>query len=136
MHISIKTGYALRALAELALNSSSKPVSIAEISRKQRLPRKYTEQLFRKLKKNQLIKSIHGAKGGYLLNKEIADISLKDIMQAVDDDFNNSFCEGNTFHTEHCTGLPCKFNTFWDDVKNNINSYLDSIKLDQVISKI
>ena len=136
MHISTKTGYALRALAELAISSVDGPVSIAEISRKQNLPRKYIEQLFRKLKQNDLIISKHGAQGGYMLNKAINEISLKDIMQAVDDEFSNSFCYGNHAHSEYCTGFPCKFYDFWDDVKNNINNYLDSIKLDQVIAKI
>ena len=136
MQISTKTGYAVRALSELVLSSDGKPVSMSEICRKQNLPIKYIEQLFRKLKKKEIIKSIHGSRGGYLLNKPISEVSLKDIMHALDDDFSNKFCYGSNAHSEYCTGFPCGFYELWDDIKNFIEDYLDSIKLEQIISRL
>ncbi|MCK4311756.1 MAG: Rrf2 family transcriptional regulator [Candidatus Cloacimonetes bacterium] len=136
MHISIKTGYAVRALSELALNASEKPISISKICEKQNLPIKYIEQLFRNLKRDGLVKSIHGSKGGYLLNRELNKISLKNIMKAVDDDFSHNFCYGSHEHIDYCKGFPCGFYELWDEIKDHMENYLDSIKLEQIISRL
>ena len=136
MHISIKTGYAVRALSELALNASEKPISISEICKKQNLPTKYIEQLFRNLKKDGLIKSVHGSKGGYFLNRELSKISLKDIMKAVDDDLSHNFCYGSNEHIDYCNGFPCGFYKLWDEIKDHLEKYFDSIKLEQIITKL
>ncbi|MCK4654506.1 MAG: Rrf2 family transcriptional regulator [Candidatus Cloacimonetes bacterium] len=136
MHISVKTGYAVRALSELALNASEKPISISKICEKQNLPIKYIEQLFRNLKRDGLVKSIHGSKGGYLLNRELNKISLKNIMKAVDDDFSHNFCYGTKEHIDYCKGFPCGFYELWDEIKDHMENYLDSIKLEQIISRL
>jgi Rrf2 family iron-sulfur cluster assembly transcriptional regulator len=135
MQISTKTEYAVRALAELAVSAKDKPLSINEISLKQKLPRKYIEQLFRKLKKNGLLKSMHGATGGYQLNLQPDEISLQKIMQAVDESYIQAFCHEETLHN-HCLGLPCGFHRLWDEIKDHLDSYFDSIKLDQIIAKL
>jgi Rrf2 family iron-sulfur cluster assembly transcriptional regulator len=136
MQISTKTEYAVRALSELALSSSEKPISITEICLKQKLPRKYVEQLFRKLKKNGLVKSTHGAQGGYSLGINMNEISLRDIMEAVDESYMKSFCEGDPEKMRHCIGFPCGFYELWDEIKNHLEEYFDSIKLDQIIAKL
>ncbi len=136
MHISTKTGYAVRALAELALNSNGKPVSISEICKKQNLPVKYMEQLFRNLKKNGLVKSVHGSKGGYRLNRNIDEISLKDIMHAVVENFSLTYCDIDKEKIDFCTGLPCGFHDLWDEIQTHLENYFDSIKLKQIISKL
>ncbi len=136
MNISTKTEYAVRALTELALNSADKPVSINDICKNQKLPVKYVEQLFRKLKQNGLVKSIHGAKGGYQLALEMYDISLKDIMEAVDENYVASFCNGNTKEHIYCLGLPCGFSELWNEIKDHLEKYFDSIKLDQIVAKL
>ena len=136
MHISTKTEYAVRAMAELALSSSDKPVSITEICEKQNLPRKYVEQLFRKLKQNELVASKHGAKGGYSLTTDIEKISLRDIMEAVDESYVKSYCNADEQKVHHCIGLPCGFHDLWDEVKEHLDGYFDSIKLNQIIAKL
>ena len=136
MQISTKTGYAVRALSVLAKQPHEKPLSIAVLCKDQNLPKKYIEQLFRKLKQKDLIKSVHGSKGGYIINKTISEISLKDIMIAVEDNFPTSSCYGNSSELEYCSGMPCAFYDFWDDIKKNIEKYLDSITLDQIVSRI
>ncbi len=135
MHISTKTEYAVRALSELAVSSVERPVSITQICRKQNLPRKYVEQLFRKLKQSGLVQSTHGARGGYSLNKSIASISLQNIMEAVDESYVQSFCS-NENQSSHCLGLPCGFHELWDEIKEHLDGYFDSIKLDQIIAKL
>ncbi|MDA3813257.1 MAG: Rrf2 family transcriptional regulator [Candidatus Cloacimonetes bacterium] len=136
MNISTKTEYAVRALAELAVNSVNKPVSINEICKNQNLPMKYIEQLFRKLKQNGLVKSIHGAKGGYQLALKISVISLKDIMEAVDENYVAPFCNGNTEEHVHCIGLPCGFKELWDEINEHTENYFDSIKLNQIVARL
>ncbi|MCF7792462.1 MAG: Rrf2 family transcriptional regulator [Candidatus Cloacimonetes bacterium] len=135
MHISTKTEYAVRALSELAISSGKDPVSISHICENQKLPRKYVEQLFRKLKKSELVSSKHGAMGGYILNKPIRDISLQDIMEAVDESYVKTFCTEEN-HKPHCIGWPCGFHQLWDEIKEHLDSYFDSIKLDQIIAKL
>ena len=136
MNISTKTEYAVRALTELAINSADKPVSINDICKNQNLPVKYIEQLFRKLKQNGLVKSIHGAKGGYQLALEIYNISLKDIMEAVDENYVAPFCNGNQEEHSHCIGLPCGFKELWDEINEHTENYFDSIKLDQIVARL
>ena len=132
MQISSQTEYALRALAALALAEDEKPLSISEICKTQKLPPKYIEQIFRKLKKTGLVISIHGSKGGYKLGKDISEISLRDIMASLGENFGSSVCKSNT---NYCIGLPCIYESLWDEIGKHLNSYFDSIKLDYIISK-
>ncbi|MDY6915533.1 MAG: Rrf2 family transcriptional regulator, partial [Candidatus Cloacimonadota bacterium] len=120
MHISTKTGYALRALAALAANDKSKPVSIAQICKQENLPAKYVEQLFRKLKQNGIIGSIHGSRGGYFLKQKTENISLKDIMQAVDENTNYTYCDSDQENLNYCQGLNCGFRKIWDEIQTDL----------------
>lgn len=133
MQISTKTGYALRAIMDLALRNEIKPVSLAEICRNQNLPSKYVEQLFRKLKKNGIVKSVQGVNGGYVLNQAVNKISLRDIMIAVDENLT-TYCDQNINDKSHCSGLPCGFNLLWDEIKEHFDEYYNSIKLDKIMS--
>ena len=134
MQISTKTGYAVRAISELAIKSNGKPISISELCYDKNLPIKYVEQLFRKLKTNGLVKSVHGSKGGYFLNKDISEISLKDIMKAVDDSFSTKFCVDDKARIDYCSGFPCGFHELWDEIIDHIENYFESIKLDAIVS--
>lgn len=134
MHISTKTGYALRAISELAQSPSRQPVSIKRICEKQHLPIKYIEQIFRKLKQHGLIHSIQGAKGGYLLAKSANQISLQDIMQAVDEQYSTTYCDH--LENDYCKGFPCGFRELWDEIKDHLHHYFNSIKLDAIVTKM
>ncbi len=136
MHISTKTNYALRALSELALVKNDKPIPISEICRNQNLPPKYIEQLFRKLKQHNLVKSVHGVKGGYLLSRHQTQISLKDIITAVDDQISQQNCYRYHYNHVHCKALPCGINEVWNDINKDLEKYFDSINLAQIIAKI
>jgi len=136
MHISTKTGYAVRALSELAKEAGAKPLSIAEISSRQNLPTKYIEQIFSKLKKKGLISSIHGARGGYVLNNPVHEISLRDIMEAVDENISYSYCMPGRENTDYCSGKPCGFSDLWNEIKEDLDNYFDSIKLDKILERL
>ena len=134
MHISTKTGYALRAITEMAKSHSKKPLSIKSICEKQQLPIKYIEQIFRKLKHDGLIDSIHGAKGGYIISKEPDQISLLDIMQAVDEQYSTTYCDH--LANEYCIGSPCGFSKLWDEINTHLKDYFRSITLQSIIDRI
>jgi len=132
MNISTKTGYALRALIVLSKSQEEEPVSITEICKRQNLPIKYIEQLFRKLKKKELIKSMHGSKGGYILAKPVSQISLKDVMDAVDENYGYICFSKINNVGNYCIGPPCGLYNLWDEIKNHLENYFDSIKLEHI----
>ena len=85
MKLTTKGRYAVMAMADIASNSSGKPVSLTEISLRQNISISYLEQLFLKLKNKNLVKSIRGSEGGYILEKSPAEITLQNIIDAVDE---------------------------------------------------
>ncbi|MBC8384827.1 MAG: Rrf2 family transcriptional regulator [Candidatus Cloacimonetes bacterium] len=129
MQISTKTEYAVRALAELSKSSDGKPMSIATICKNQSLPLKYTEQIFRKLKQNELVESIHGSQGGYVLKKPISEITLKNILDSVED--NKAICDCASI--DFCPGNPCGLQSIWNEIQGHLDSYFESIKLERMI---
>jgi Rrf2 family iron-sulfur cluster assembly transcriptional regulator len=136
MHISTKTEYAIRGLAELGKNQQTGPISIVEICNRQKLPKKYIEQLFRKLRNAKLISSIHGAKGGYLLAKSADKITLNEIMHAVEENISQVNCGENYQTREYCIGMPCGFYKLWNEIDEHLNAYFNSITLEHIIEKL
>jgi len=136
MHISTKTEYAVRSLAEIARSQSSGPVSIVEICTRQKLPRKYVEQLFRKLRNADIISSVHGAKGGYLLIKEAKELSLNEIMTAVEENIIQTNCDPEMHNKEYCIGMPCGFHKTWNEIEVHLDGYFSSITLQNIIEKL
>jgi len=133
MQISSKTEYALRALAALALSENGKPLSVLEICKTHNLPQKYVEQIFRQLKKTGLIESIQGSKGGYKLAKNVSEISLQNILEALNENFGSSVCNHKT---AYCIGSPCVYENLWDEIGEHLESYFKSIRLDYIVSKL
>ena len=84
MKLSTKGRYGLKAMFELSLNHSKGPVSIKNIAAKQNIPEQYLEQIFSKLKKANLIKSVRGAQGGYLLSRKASEITVYDILTVLE----------------------------------------------------
>ena len=92
MKLSTKGRYGLKAMFELSLNHSKGPVSIKSIASKQNIPEQYLEQIFSKLKKANLIKSVRGAQGGYLLSRRASDITVYDILVVLEGPISISDC--------------------------------------------
>ncbi|MCF7919916.1 MAG: Rrf2 family transcriptional regulator [Candidatus Cloacimonetes bacterium] len=135
MYISTKTGYALRALVELALAGENEPLSLTELAQRQQLPFKYLEQLFRKLKKAELVLSRKGSRGGYLLARKKAEISMQDIMNAVEDSQQYSYCSIDKFDDDYCQGSGCGFRSLWDRIGTDLEHYFSGISLSEIVNK-
>ncbi len=133
MQLTTKVEYAIRALTDIANCNTTKPVKLREICERQNLPVKYMEQLFSKLKKAGILKSVHGSYGGYLLLISPNKLSVKDIISAVDDGFVSLTCSGGKGPREFCIGKPCRFFKEWNQIKTDIDKYLDTIPLSRFL---
>ena len=130
MRLTTKGRYAVTAMLDLAINSHSHPVNLNDISERQAISLSYLEQLFSKLRREDLVKSIRGPGGGYQLNGSIDDISVANIINAVNESMDVSRCEGRA----NChDGKQCLTHNLWVDLSDRINSFLDEITLGELI---
>ncbi|MBN1327682.1 MAG: Rrf2 family transcriptional regulator, partial [Candidatus Cloacimonetes bacterium] len=106
------------------------------ICQMQHLPRKYIEQIFLKLRHKGLLNASHGAAGGYYLSRPFAEITLADVIHAVDDEVSSKFCPENERKNEYCSGFPCGFSRIWDEITKDLESYFNSITLENILSKL
>ena len=135
MKLTSKGRYAVMAMADLALNQNSKPVSLVDISLRQNISLSYLEQLFSKLKSEKLVKSARGSYGGYLLDKSPKDIKLLNIITAVDEEVKTLKCKRDS--KKGCNGknTKCITHNLWDNLENHINSFFEKINLEDLVEK-
>lgn len=132
MRLTTKGRYAVTAMLDLALHKDNGPNTLADISRRQGISLAYLEQLFSRLRKNGLVQSARGPGGGYTLGREIADISIAEVIRAVDESVDATKCGGQ----KNCQGeLRCLTHDLWEDLSDQISQYLDSISLDDLVQK-
>jgi len=130
MQLTTKGRYAVTAMLDLASNDSSRPVTLDMISQRQNISLSYLEQLFAKLRKASLVKSIRGPGGGYLLNVNPVDVTLTEIIEAVDENIDLRRCHG----AKNCLrGTQCLSHHLWCEVSDQIRGFLSSRNLQQVI---
>ena len=127
MKLSTKARYAVMAIADLAANSAGKPVPLAQIAERQEISLSYLEQIFGRLRAYGLVTSVRGPGGGYLLGARAEDTPISDIVAAVDDDLQAPL-QGRKRE-----GLPT--DDLWEELDNQIHSFLRSVSLDDVISE-
>jgi len=138
MKISTKGRYGLRALIDLAQLGYDDPISITTISNRQGVSERYLEQLMSLLKKAGLVKSIRGANGGYILAKELSEISVGDILRALEGDLEPVACPAiKTIKSEEdCNAVDqCVTKYVWQRISESINRTVDEIKLDQLLQQ-
>ena len=135
MKLTTKGRYAVMAMADLAANQNNKPVSLTDISLRQNISQSYLEQLFSKLKKEKLVKSVRGPTGGYILEKNPNEISLSNIIFAVDEQVKTLNCKKES--KRGCNGKTSKCIThdLWDDLEIHINKFFKKVSLNDVINK-
>ena len=134
MKLTSKGRYAVMALVDLARFDNINPVSLRDISLRQGISLDYLEQIFSKLKKNNIVKSIRGTQGGYILSKNPNDIKLTNIFYAVDERVKTVQCKKDS--KKGCTGktTKCITHDLWDELENHINSFFENKSLDDLIN--
>ena len=132
MKLSTKGRYGLRAMIDLAEFSETEPVSIGSISQRQGISERYLEQLFAKLKKAGLVSSIRGTNGGYKLAKPSGEISVGDVLRALEGDMLLVDCPDNE---DMCAKFDsCVTKYVWKRINNSINDTMDSMTLEEIVA--
>ncbi len=133
MRLTTKGRYAVTAVLDLALHQDSGPVSLAAISERQCISLSYLEQLFAKLRRNNIVSSTRGPGGGYMLTNNVDDeVSVSDIILAVDETCKVVDCdESSGCHNNY----QCLTHDLWQELSNEIRSFLDGITLSEIMSQ-
>ena len=133
MKLTSKGRYAVMALADLGRFDTANPVSLRDISLRQGISLDYLEQIFSKLKKNQIVKSTRGTQGGYVLSKKPNEIKLTNILNAVDEKVKTVQCKKES--KKGCNGKPikCVTHNLWDELENHINNFFEEKSLEDLV---
>ena len=132
MKLTSEGRYAVTAVLDIALNADGGPVSLADISERQHISLSYLEQLFAKLRKGGLVKSVRGPGGGYQLGLPSEQISVGMIIAAVNENIHVTKCLGR----ENCkNGVECLTHELWQDLSLRIESFLNEITLAELVNK-
>tara|TARA_B100001765_G_scaffold210710_1_gene172340 strand:- start:12 stop:437 length:426 start_codon:yes stop_codon:yes gene_type:complete len=125
MKLNSRGRYAVMALADMANFDMKNPVSLRDISLRQNISLVYLEQIFLKLKKNNIVKSVRGANGGYILTKDPEQIKLSNIFSAVDEKVKTVQCKRES--KKGCNGklTKCITHNLWDELELHINDFFD-----------
>ena len=135
MKLTSKGRYAVMAMADLAKNHVKKPTSLSEISLRQGISLSFLEQLFLRLKKNDLVQSTRGPRGGYTLSRAPEEIKLLSIIQAVDEKIKTVKCKKSS--KKGCNGksIKCITHNLWDDLETHINKFFEDNTLNDILFK-
>ena len=133
MKLTSKGRYAVMALVDLARFDNINPVSLRDISLRQNISLDYLEQIFLRLKKNQIVKSIRGNQGGYVLSKNPNEIKLTNIFNALDEKVKTVQCKKDS--KKGCNGraTKCITHDLWDELENHINSFFKEKSLEDLV---
>ena len=133
MKIKSKGRYAVMAMADLAKNNVKEPTSLTEISLRQGISISFLEQLFLKLRRNNLVQSVRGSSGGYVLSKLPEEIKLLSIINAVDEKIKTLKCRKES--KKGCNGksIKCITHNLWDDLEIHINKFFEDNTLKDVL---
>ena len=133
MKLSSKGRYAVMALADMAKFDEINPISLRDISLRQNISLVYLEQLFLKLKKDKIVNSVRGNKGGYILNKKPSEIKISDIFFAVEEKVKTIGCEKDS--KQGCNGRSskCITHNLWDELEEYINVFFRNKSLEDLL---
>ena len=132
MRLTTKGRYAVTAMLDLAIHAGNGPVSLADISERQGISLSYLEQLFAKLRRNELVRSVRGPGGGYQLNREQQDIDVAQVVDAVNESVDATGCG----HTGSCQdGNICLTHHLWCDLSSQIHDFLSGISLADLMAR-
>ena len=134
MKLTSKGRYAVMALVDLARFDNVNPVSLRDISLRQGISLDYLEQIFSKLKKNEIVKSIRGTQGGYVLNKNPNDIKLTNIFKAVDEKVKTVQCKKESKRGCNGKATKCLTHNLWDELEIHINTFFENKSLKDLLN--
>ena len=135
MKLTTKGRYAVMAMADLAAFKDNGPVSLTEISLRQNISLPYLEQIFIKLKNNNLVKSTRGAKGGYILEKPASEIKILNIISAVDEEVKMLNCKKDSKKGCNNKLTKCITHNLWDQLDQHINNFFEKVKLQDLVKR-
>ncbi len=132
MRLTTKGRYAVTALLDLALHERGGPISLADISSRQDISLSYLEQLFSRLRRDRLVKSVRGPGGGYLLAKPATQISVANVVDSVSETIDATRCGGLAKCQD---GETCLTHHLWTDLSEQIHQFLDDISLADLVDR-
>lgn len=132
MRLTTKGRYAVTAMLDLAIHGQMKPVSLNDISNRQGISLSYLEQLFAKLRRSELVSSVRGPGGGYRLAHSESEISIAQVVDAVNESMDATRCRGKGDCQE---GDQCLTHNLWQDLSQQIHAFLDDISIQDLISR-
>ena len=132
MKLTTKGRYAVTAMLDLALHYEREPINLADISGRQAISLSYLEQLFSRLRKQSLVESARGPGGGYMLARPSTQITIADVIHAVDESVVATKCGGQ----KNCHGEDrCLTHDLWEDLSRQISSFLSGITLADLVNR-
>jgi Rrf2 family transcriptional regulator, iron-sulfur cluster assembly transcription factor len=135
MKLTTKGRYAVMAMADLALFRDNGPTNLTDISLRQNISLAYLEQIFIKLKKNNLVKSVRGAKGGYELEVPPEEIKISNIISAVNEEIKMLNCKKESKKGCNNKSTKCITHNLWDQLDQHINNFFEKVKLQDLVKK-
>lgn len=132
MRLTTKGRFAVTAMIDLAMRQHNGPVTLAGISQRQKISLSYLEQLFGKLRRHELVESTRGPGGGYTLARPMRDVSVADIIFAVDEPIDATSCGGK----ENChDDGPCMTHELWSNLNKKMVEFLDGVSLQELVDQ-
>ena len=137
MRLTTKGRFAVTAMIDLALRQNQGPVTLAGISARQEISLSYLEQLFGKLRRHEIVESVRGPGGGYNLARKAEEVTVADIIIAVDEPIDATQCGGkeNCHGAEHQQGTRCMTHDLWATLNTKMVDYLDSVSLKDLVDQ-
>ena len=134
MKLTSKGRYAVMALADLARFDNIHPVSLRDISLRQGISLDYLEQIFSKLRKKEIVQSVRGTQGGYVLNKKAKEIKLTNIFDAVDEKVKTVQCKKESKRGCNGKATKCITHNLWDELEIHINTFFENKSLKDLLN--
>lgn len=132
MRLTTKGRFAVTAMMDLALRGEEGPVALASVADRQSISLSYLEQLFGKLRRYKLVESVRGPGGGYCIARPLAQVSVAEIIRAVDEHLDATQCGGD----ENCHGAePCMTHELWSTLNSKMFEYLASVSLADLVDR-
>ena len=133
MKLTSKGRYAVMALVDIAKFDNINPVSLRDISLRQGISVDFLEQIFSKLKKNEIVKSIRGTQGGYILSKKPSEIKLNNIFDAVDEKVKTVQCKKESKKSCNGKSTKCVTHDLWNELETHINTFFEQKSLEDLV---